>query len=135
MTATMTEKQAQFRATLIDQLIANSVRDLNNRVGRPAIHVVNVAIADALPVPATIAEASAHIDLLKTGNLLAIARNDRETWGGIVAKLQTITSADDVQTDEVQIGIATLADRSTAPKMGRMITAASVRRTIAVALA
>ena len=134
-TATMTEKQAQFRASLIDRLITTTVRDLNNRVGRPAIHVVNVAIADALPIPSTVAEASAQIDVLQTGNLLAVARNDRETWGPMVAKLQTIASATEIETEETRIGTATLADGTTAPKLGQMITAASLRRTIAAKLA
>lgn len=134
MTA-MSEKQATFRTDLIDRLVTTTVRDLNNRTGRPAIHVVNVAIADALPVPTTMAEASEQIDLLKSGNLLAIARSDRETWGPLVAKLQTITSATEIETEETRIGTATLADGSTAPKMGQMITAASLRRTIAAALA
>lgn len=136
--AAMTEKQAQFRATLIDRLIADTVRDLNNRLGRPAVHVVNVAIADALPVPATVAEASAQIDALKSGNLLAIARNNRETWGPVVAKLQTIVSADEIETDEVAIGrIVAAVDASQigTPKMGQMITADSLRRTIAAKLA
>jgi hypothetical protein len=116
MTTPMTEKQAAYRQSLIDQNIANEA--VNYRQNRPQA-LINVALLASLPLPSDKADASAQIDALKAYNIQRYGAQHKDWANGIIGTLIGVWGADGAQWPVVKDqydGLATGADLVTAVK-------------------
>lgn len=98
--ATMTEKQANYRTSLIEKNLVDAKRTypIKNARGKAQV-LVNVALLVSLPEPQTVAEASSQIDALKSDGIgLWASQQPNNDWAqDALAKLTAAWGADGAQ--------------------------------------
>lgn len=120
-TTTMTEKQATYRAALIDQYLDHCAQQYaTKKAGIRERYLMDAAFVAALPTPASVADASAQIDALKALRITIYAQQHIDwgtdvqskivaAWGSQPAAWAPVASRHNAIVDRIDIA-ATLAE-------------------------